>query len=243
MINKAGIYCIKCYITKRVYIGSSQNLYKRKGHHFSLLKNNKHPNILLQRLYNKYNSLCFKIIEECNVSDLIKREQFYIDNNINKINFRLIAESNKGWKMSEKSKKLISSKLKGKKLTSEQCKEISVRNSILLKGRKLSKSHIENIRLARTNFKLSDITKEKIRQKAIGRDLGKILSNETKRKIGLALSKKVYQYDINNNFIQEFISSSEAGRILNINNSSISSCCNKKRKTAGNFKWYYEKQN
>lgn len=243
MINKAGIYCIKCYITKKVYIGSSQNLHKRKGQHFSLLKNNKHPNIFLQRLYNKYNSLSFKIIEECNISELIKREQFYIDNNINKINFRLIAESNKGWKMSDKSKQLISSKLKGRKLTSEQCEEISIRNSIILKGRKLSKSHIENIRLARTNSKLSDITKEKIRQKAIGRDLGKKLSDDTKRKIGLAFSKKVYQYDINNNFIQQFISSSEASRILNINNSSISSCCRNKRKTAGNFKWYYEKQN
>ena len=139
MINKAGIYCIKCYITKKVYIGSSQNLYKRKGQHFNLLKNNKHPNILLQRLYNKYNSLSFKIIEECSVPDLIKREQFYMDNNINKINFRLIAESNKGWKMSDKSKQLISSKLKGRKLTFEQCQEISIRNSMLLKGRKLSK--------------------------------------------------------------------------------------------------------
>ena len=243
MINKAGIYCIKCYITKKVYIGSSQNLYKRKGQHFNLLKNNKHPNILLQRLYNKYNSLSFKIIEECSVPDLIKREQFYMDNNINKINFRLIAESNKGWKMSDKSKQLISSKLKGRKLTFEQCQEISIRNSMLLKGRKLSKEHVESIRQARTGCKLSNSTKEKIRQKAIGRDLGKKLSDETKRKIGIAFSKKVYQYDIDNNFIQEFISSSEAGRILNIKNSSISSCCRNKRKTAGNFKWYYEKQN
>lgn len=145
--------------------------------------------------------------------------------------------------MSDKSKQLISSKLKGKKLTSEQCKEISIRNSMLLKGRKLSKEHIESIRQVRTGWKLSDVTKEKIRQKAIGRDLGKKLSNETKRKIGLAFSKKVYQYDVNNNFIQEFISSSEASRILNINNSSISSCCRNERKTAGNFKWYYEKQN
>ena len=243
MTNKVGIYCIKCYITKKVYIGSSQNLYKRKGQHFSLLKNNKHPNILLQRLYNKYNSLSFTIIEECSVLDLIKREQFYIDNNINKINFRLIAESNKGWKMAEKSKQLISSKLKGRKLTFEQCQEISIRNSMLLKGRKLSKEHVESIRQARTGCKLSNSTKEKIRQKAIGRDLGKKLSDETKRKIGIAFSKKVYQYDIDNNFIQEFISSSEAGRVLNINNSSISSCCRNKRKTAGNFKWYYEKQN
>lgn len=243
MINKAGIYCIKCYITKKVYIGSSQNLYKRKGQHFNLLKNNKHPNILLQRLYNKYNSLSFKIIEECSVPDLIKREQFYMDNNTNKINFRLIAESNKGWKMSDKSKQLISSKLKGRKLTFEQCQEISIRNSMLLKGRKLSKEHVESIRQARTGCKLSDSTKEKIRQKAIGRDLGKKLSDETKRKIGIAFSKKVYQYDIDGNFIQEFISSSEAGRILNIKNSSISSCCRNKRKTAGNFKWYYEKQN
>ena len=59
----------------------------------------------------------------------------------------------------------------------------------------------------------------------------------------MVLNDFEYFYDIDGNFIQEFISSSEAGRILNINNSSISSCCRNKRKTAGNFKWYYEKQN
>lgn len=243
-MNKiSGIYSIYCRTSKKYYIGSSQNIYNRWSQHSSSLKHNKHPNIHLQRLYNKYNSLEFKILEKCEIENLIKREQYYLDLHKDKINIRLIAESNRGWKMSNKSKKLISSKLKGRVLSLQQCKEISIRNSILLKGRKLSKTHVEAIRACRTGCKLSDITKEKIKQKAIGRDLGKKLSQETKDKIGLAFSKKVYQYDKSNSFIKEFMSVSEANRLLNINTSSISACCRGKRKSAGNYIWYYEKQN
>ena len=40
-----------------------------------------------------------------------------------------------------------------------------------------------------------------------------------------------------------YIGSSEVERILNINKSSVASCCRFKRKSAGGYKWYYEKQN
>ena len=69
------------------------------------------------------------------------------------------------------------------------------------------------------------------------------LSEETKLKIGLAFSKEVYQYSLDNNFIRKFNSCSEVERILNINKSSVASCCRFKRKSAGGYKWYYEKQN
>lgn len=54
-------------------------------------------------------------------------------------------------------------------------------------------------------------------------------------------SKKVYQYDLDGNYIGMFYGSSEAGRKTGVNQSTISLCCNGKLKTAGKYKWEYEK--
>lgn len=50
-------------------------------------------------------------------------------------------------------------------------------------------------------------------------------------------SKKVYQLDLNNNFIASFKSMTEASTITGINLTSISQCCNNKRNHAGGYKW------
>lgn len=243
MMIKIGIYKIVSKNSGEFYIGSSQNLRKRELDHFSLLKNKKHPNRYLQRVWNKYKDLYFTIIEECSIESLIEREQFYIDNLYPKYNLRPTAESNRGWNMPEAGKIKISKVNKGKTISEEHKKAISIKNKINLKGRKLSDKHIESIRKSRIGVTLSDETKDKIRIKALGRDKGKVLSEETKLKIGLAFSKEVYQYSLDNNFIRKFNSCSEVERILNINKSSVASCCRFKRKSAGGYKWYYEKQN
>lgn len=241
-MNKSGIYKITSLKSNKFYIGSSQNLKKRALDHKSLLRNNKHPNRYLQFTWNKYKDLFFEIIEECSIENLIEREQFYIDKLKPEFNLRPLAENNRGWKMPNSAKEKLSNFNKGKKLSEEHKKQISKNNSKNLKGRKLSDKHIEAIRRARTGWKLSSETKEKIKQKALGRDKGKKLSEETKRKIGLASSKEVFQYSKEGTFIYSYISSSEAERKTGISKSSISSCCRNNRKTAGNFKWYYEKQ-
>lgn len=50
----------------------------------------------------------------------------------------------------------------------------------------------------------------------------------------------IIQYDINMNKICEFESSSDANRILNIPQSSISACCRYKMEKAGGFVWRYK---
>lgn len=55
-----------------------------------------------------------------------------------------------------------------------------------------------------------------------------------------SLSKKVYQYDLNGNFIKEWTSISEVERQLNIDNSGISMCCKGKIKYFHNNQWRYE---
>lgn len=54
-------------------------------------------------------------------------------------------------------------------------------------------------------------------------------------------SKTVLQLDINTGrVISEYSSVAKAERQLNIDHSSISMCCNRKRKTAGGYKWKYK---
>jgi len=76
-----GIYKITNLINNKLYIGSSNNIEKRKIAHFSLLKRNKHHSIYLQNSYNKYgkNAFKFEIIELCSKEDLFLKEQFYVD--------------------------------------------------------------------------------------------------------------------------------------------------------------------
>lgn len=96
--NCSGIYEIINSINTKSYIGSSKNLKQRRDIHFSLLRNNKHPNKHLQRACNKYGLEVFKfeILEECEIDSLIEKEQHYLDTLKPQYNKRIIAESNLG---------------------------------------------------------------------------------------------------------------------------------------------------
>lgn len=78
-----------------------------------------------------------------------------------------------------------------------------------------------------------------------GNEIGKCFydAREENRKRGVKVGKNsaktVYQYTLEDEFIQQFKSGFEAESQLNIKQSSISSCCNGKYKSAGGFKWAY----
>lgn len=55
--------------------------------------------------------------------------------------------------------------------------------------------------------------------------------------VNMKRGKKVKQYDLQGNFIKEWISISEASRELNIHQKNIRACCKNKRKTAGGYIW------
>ena len=76
------IYMIGFKETHRVYVGSAVSFKKRKAHHLSQLRSNKHRNSVLQRHYNKYGieSIKFEILEEVEKPEhLIECEQKWID--------------------------------------------------------------------------------------------------------------------------------------------------------------------
>ena len=77
-----GIYQIRNKINNKIYIGSSINIKKRWNEHMSDLFNNTHHNIYLQRVWNKYGELnfVFEILLLCEQSELLKYEQWFLDN-------------------------------------------------------------------------------------------------------------------------------------------------------------------
>jgi group I intron endonuclease len=111
---KTGIYRISSLIDNRIYIGSTIDFEKRKSAHLFHLKKGSHHSILLQRFFVKYGIefLLFEIIEECEKSFLIKREQFYIDLlnpffNISNIAGRVVHDDKFKKDLSERNKKRI----------------------------------------------------------------------------------------------------------------------------------------
>lgn len=150
----SGIYMIINVVTKEMYIGSSMNCINRFYDHKKVLRKNKHHSIKLQESFNEYgeSNFSFEIIEEHENVDrnfLYERENFYF--NLNKddlFNTAPCAESIKGLKRNEEFIKALSKRaiktfkgipksaehkekiraaLKGRKLTEEQKKFISIK--------------------------------------------------------------------------------------------------------------------
>jgi group I intron endonuclease len=76
---KSGIYIIKLKKGNYFYVGSSQYLNKRKLHHLSHLKRQKHCNKKLQNVFNKHKDFKFEILEYCQIENLVEKEQYYLD--------------------------------------------------------------------------------------------------------------------------------------------------------------------
>ena len=95
----------------------------------------------------------------------------------------------------------------------------------------------EHARLHKTgnNNMLGKHHSEKTKKKMSESHIGKHLSEEHKNK----LSKPILQYSKDGEFIKEWIGANEVERVLGIAQSSITKCCQGKRKSAGGFVWKY----
>lgn len=87
------------------------------------------------------------------------------------------------------------------------------------------------------------VYKEKYNKTYVQEIVFKINKNKERVKNGLRKSGKIYQYDLNNNFINEFSSIKEASLKTNTRYSCICCCVNNinKRKIANNFIWKKQK--
>lgn len=136
-----GVYRITNTINKKVYIGSSVNLYKRIYEHFRELKLNKHSNKILQNSFNKYGIENFMVdILESNITthdEMLDLETYQIQNHnshILEFGFNILptAKGTCGFIISKERRQKISESNKGKKAHNKN-KKMSDEQKMLLK--------------------------------------------------------------------------------------------------------------
>lgn len=125
---ESGIYVICCLVNRKRYIGSSGALKNRKKSHWHALERNKHHNPILQAAWNKHGAVNFsyEVVERCALSALLEREQWWIDNDNPEFNVLKVAGSARGYKWSDEAKRRSSERHRGKIISEETRKKISI---------------------------------------------------------------------------------------------------------------------
>ena len=129
---------------------------------------------------------------------------------------------------SEETRKKISNALKGRTLSHETKQKISNASNgenNYWYGKKLSQDHKNKIGEKHKGMKASDETRRKMSESHLGKT-----------------SIKIYQYDLDGNFIKEWVSATEVSRILKLNQSNISGCCTRNRNECGGYQWRFYKK-
>lgn len=155
--EKCGIYKITCLENNKVYIGSSKTLRDRLASHKNLLKKNRHENDHLQRAYNLYK---------------IESFEFEILENCIFENIDYLMEREAWWIKNYNSMNSSFGFNKKDPVTRKITEETRL---------KLSLSHI-----GKPSGRKGEITPEYVKIILREKNLGKILTEETKNKIGEA---------------------------------------------------------
>jgi len=252
--NESGIYQIVNKINGKQYIGSAINIKLRWVDHKKRLRRGTHHCKHLQNAWKKYGEGCFEfsILECCEQSLLIPREQFFIDVLHPEYNTARIAGSTLGVACLEKTKKAVGKANKNRIIT----KEYRQKMSQALKGRIISDEHKNKISRSQTGKTKNDITKKKIsdglkKYYEKNKQPSRPRTEEIKQKVSeglrayfsnggkVANMRCIKQYSKDGSFIAEYESIAEAARILGISPGNIPSTCRGKHKSAGGYIWRY----
>jgi group I intron endonuclease len=167
----SAIYAIVNNVTRDMYVGSAVAVNRRWNSHRCNLRNGTHHCKHLQNAHVKYgeNAFDWEIIQFVDdKTELIKKEQFWIDFFQPTYNKRKIANSCLGVKRSEESRLKMSAAQTGKK----QSEETKAKRSAALTGRsrplkvreKISASHVGIVPNETTRAKMSESAKRRKRK-------------------------------------------------------------------------------
>jgi group I intron endonuclease len=221
------IYKITNKINGKFYIGKTIKSLSKRFYNHCYDANKRNSNSYFHRAIRKYGKENF-IIEEIEVckNNLSNREMFWISHLNPHYNQTLGGDGGiLGFKHTEETKNLLSEKRKGK-YTGEQ-------NPFY------GQHHTQE-----TKQKLSKMRKG---QPSPCGFAGKSHKEESKSKTSQTLKNnpnvkrvKVFQYDIEGNFLREFQSISDAAQFVGTNPSNIKYTCEGKFKHCKGYKWSYE---
>jgi len=193
--NNCGIYKITNTVDGKFYIGSSTNIFRRWREHKSRLRMGKHHSRYLQNAWNKYGEelFSFEVALLCEVDDLCRYEQAYIDALKPEYNIAVCAEAS-GRFMSDETKRKIGDSIRkcgnhraGVKLSEETKRKMSEAHKALwteeykLKHRP-TEEHLHKMHEANKGRHHTEETRRKLSEA----NKGKHLSDETKRKLSEA---------------------------------------------------------
>lgn len=221
-----GIYKILNKVDGSLYIGSSNHIVKRFNTHKTKLNANTHPNIHLQRAWNKYGkrSFAFAVVEYCPEPELTEREQYYIDLVNPRYNICPLASSSRGRPISQETRD------------------------------KLSKAHLGHSRNKGRIAKLDEIisrvstTKGKTRSEETKRIIGEKTSKYTRTEehnellsLNSTNKRSVVKIDpVSKKVIQEYDSILAVVKDMKLStHAHIQKCCAGVREKAHGFKWAY----
>jgi group I intron endonuclease len=185
MESISGIYEIRNTVNGHRYVGSSFDVNSRWGKHKTTLQKEIHHNQYLQRawLYYGQSNFVFCVLEQCESSSLIQREQYYIDILRPEYNILQIAGSSLGTKLTKETREKMSKAHKGK--THDYMKDYP--NPFF------GKTHTAETRAkmstAAQKRKVSPESRAKISERMKGNkhSLGNNVSKEVKNKISLSM--------------------------------------------------------
>lgn len=113
-LNVSGIYKITNKLNKKIYIGSSINIFKRWNQHLYKKRTlDITKKQYITRAIDKYGNenFIFEILAVCPIEYLVKLEQWFIDNLIPEYNIRKIADDNRGIKHTEEFRQKVKNSL------------------------------------------------------------------------------------------------------------------------------------
>jgi group I intron endonuclease len=223
--GKSGIYMLTNKLTNDIYIGQSVDISKRFKNYFNLSYIKSKDSFIISRALIKYDYSNFSvtILEYCDKSDLLNREQFYFDKLNPQYNILKIAGNSLNYKHSEKTKAKISKALKG----------VYVKGKSALFGRFHTEDtkYLMSLKKVKQNNPLfgkvhSEKTKELMRQSALDRKH----SDETKFKISTKHGNPVNIYEKSSEegfkLIGSFVSARRAAKFLDISHSTVTKYIN-----------------
>lgn len=163
-ISSPAVYSIVDPNTEQMYIGSTNNLNRRRHEHLKLLKDNNHYNNSLQNNYNNDESQLLFHTPTKTREEAYQLEQKMIDKFKDSHLLLNIASdvksSRKGAVLSDKTKELIKIASTGRKLSDETKEKIRQANI----GKTISAEHKSKLLASNIGRNCSDETREKMRQ-------------------------------------------------------------------------------
>jgi group I intron endonuclease len=218
--GKSGIYMLTNKVTNEIYIGQSVDISKRFKNYFNLSYIKSKDSFKISKALIKYGYSKFSvtILEYCDKSDLLVREQYYFDKLNPQYNILKIARSSRYFKHSEETKAKISKSLKGIYVNEKSalfgCSHTEETNKLM----SLKKAKDNNPLFEKTH---SNDSIKLMKQMALGR----IHYEDTKLKMSAIRGNPVNIYEKCSlegfKLIGSFVSARRVGKLLDISGSTV----------------------